>query len=547
MRHHIYLSIILVLALLLPGLNVIYAKEKAPFFTIPRWDTGKQVSLDDFRGKILVLDFFSAGCVKCFRASLELEIDIQDMYAGQSGNSHGIPVQVVGVNSDLAEPEDMAVFMEETGLDPVLDDSGGTLLERYGGTTLPYLVIIDATGLTAPRVVYRQSDYQGTDELRDAIDKITGREELEASRSETMVEISKKTVDSLSVAESGKRIIQESTLDINSLTASDVYVTDTLAEYRRKQPSMEFTLSVSYRRIKADYVSEYLSVRREKQLSADHIDVQGSAYFDLDEKFTLKFEGGAYDGYQTYRALWLDEYYRQMFDVLSQYISGLEGYREADPRGYNLSTGVRWEYLPDSGFAEGGISYQHDIVSPGYEAGVPVIRLRDKYDTLTGRLSFENILTRRLRTLLECRIDDTTDRDSRFTALGALNYALTEHWVTRLTAAASKENPDFKSKSISAVLEHDWYGTWFLSLFGRYYEDTSEIANAVVSNAAPPPLETYQAGLGLRCQGHRYSFKFVVGPCFSRYKKLAQRERAFDQLYSDREWFSFQFAFLHQF
>ncbi|MGD9160334.1 MAG: hypothetical protein PVG39_18100, partial [Desulfobacteraceae bacterium] len=140
-----------------------------------------------------------------------------------------------------------------------------------------------------------------------------------------------------------------------------------------------------------------------------------------------------------------------------------------------------------------------------------------------------------------------TDRDARYTIQGALNYALAEHWVTRLTVAGSKENPHFRAKSISAAIERDWHNTWFVSLFGRYYDDTSEIENAVTGNAAAPPLETYQVGMGVRRQGFHSLFKLVAGPCFSRYDREPQRDRAFDKLYKDRDWISVQAAFLNQF
>lgn len=546
----IRVSITIALAFMLLGENTAHAEKEAPSFTLPELGTDRQVSLDDLHGKIVVLDFFNAGCTKCFRASRELQIDIQEFYAAHSGNPNGIEVQVVAVNSEVAEPEDMHVFLEETELDFVLDDSDGKVLQRYGGTTIPYIVVIDAaasgTDTALPRVVY-QSGYEGAKKIRDVIDAVTGHTEQAESRPGTQVNKAPGSHASLQSIEMDRRIIHETALDMATLIASDVSVTDTLVEYRQKRPSMEFTLALTYRYMEMDYVSEYLLIRRKRNLSADFINVQSSAGFDLNRNLTLTFDVGIYDGFQTYRALWLDEFYLHVFDAMSESIDDLEGYRKADPWGYNMSSGLRWEYLPYTAFAEAGISFQHDVVSPGYETGIPLVRLRDNYDTVGVRLAFENILTRRLRTLVECRIDDTTDRDVRFTLQGSLNYALAGHWVTRLVVAGAKENPHFRSKSVSAVLERDWHDTWFVSLFGRYYEDTSEIANAVTGNAAAPPLQTYQTGLGMRRQGHQASLKLVIGPCFSRYEKQSQRDRAFDQLYKDRDWLSVQLAFLHRF
>ena len=542
MKRPLHLYMILSLVFFLFMENISCAEEKAPFFDLPQWGTENRFSLDDFKGKIVVLDFFSASCGVCFRASWEIGIEIQDFYAARSGNPHGIPVKVVAINSDTTSLDDMKAFLEDTELDLVLDDSAGNILKQYGGTTTPYIVVIDATGTApysiVPRIIYRQAVYDGVDKLRKTIDSITGRTEQKESASGITVERTQ---------HEDKPVTHETTLDNAALIASDLFVTDTQIEYLQKRPSNEFSVSLSHRYIDVDYVTEYIGVRRDKNLTAEYISLQGSAGFDVNDTITLTAGGGFYDGFQTYRALWLDQYYQHAFDVLSGYIDNLDGYKKAHPRGYNVSSSLRWEYLPDNGFIEAGISYQHDIVSPGYIIGEEIVRLRDAYDTISGHLAFENVLTRRMRTLAECRIDNITDRDLRFTLQGAINYAISEHLVLRLAIAGAKENPDFTSKSISAVIEHDWHDKWFMSIFGRYYDDTSEIANAIVRNAVAPPIETCQAGLGLRLQGHSTSFKLVMGPSYSRYQKDPERDRSFDQLYKDRDWLSVQIAFMHQF
>ncbi len=132
MKKPVHIYIILVLSFLLLSENMLCAWEKAPLFKLPRLGTKTQVSLDDFQGKIIVLDFFSASCGECFRASFELELGVQELYADRSGNRHGVPVQVVAISSEVAEQKDMNAFLEETGMDMILDDSEGNLLKRYG-------------------------------------------------------------------------------------------------------------------------------------------------------------------------------------------------------------------------------------------------------------------------------------------------------------------------------------------------------------------------------------------------------------------------------
>ena len=304
----------LVLAFLLPEANVLYAWEKAPFFSLPQLETGEQVSLDDFRGQIVVLDFFNANCGDCSRISWELESDVQEYYEARSGNPHGVAVQVVAVNSETAEPEDMEAFLQKTELGMVLDDPEATLLQRYGGAGLPYVVVIDATitgpGTAAPRVVLRQAKYEGLNKLRDAIDAITGQTEPAVSSPGTPVNTAPGADLALPILESEQQIAHEATLDMAAMMASDVYVADMQAEYRQKRPSSEFSLTGSHRPTRMDFETEGLGHNQQKRLEESRDGVQGSVSSDLNDTLTLKMDGGAYEGFQTYRALWMDEYNR---------------------------------------------------------------------------------------------------------------------------------------------------------------------------------------------------------------------------------------------
>ncbi len=543
------IAITLMLALLLPGANMLHAWERAPSFSLPLLGSEQQLTLDDLRGRIVVLDFFNANCGECVRVSWELETGVQEHYEERSGNPHGIAVQVVAINSESSEQEDMDVFLRKSELSLVLDDPEGALLQRYGGTGLPFLVVIDATGTepgtAAPRVVLRQAKYDGLKKIRDVIDAITGEAEPEGPDPDTKGITAPGDDLSLAVLEVEQQVTHETTLDAAAMIASDIFVADLLTEYRHKRPAAEFSLALSYRPTRMDFKSENLGIKRNTRLEEERLSVQGGVVSDLNESLSLRVDGGVYDGFQTYRDLWMDEYYRITFDDRKS--GGASGYRSAHPWGYTIASALRWEYLPDAGFVDAGVAYQYDKVSPGYEGGPPLVRLRDTYHTRSGYLSFENVLTRRLRTVVEGRIDDTTERDLRFTLQGALNYAVAENWVMRLAAGGAKEDPHFTSKSFSAALERDWRGTWFVGVFGRYYEDTSEIDNGITSDNAAPPLKTYQAGLGVRRKGNRSVFKFDIGPCFSRYESDPRRNTDLDQLYKDRNWILMQAAFQHKF
>ena len=95
----------------------------APKFTLPTAD-GDEVSLDDLRGRKVILYFYpaamSAGCTKeaCdFRDNL--------------GSLRGAGYAVLGVSPD--EPEKLVEFREREGLTfPLLADRGGEVHASYG-------------------------------------------------------------------------------------------------------------------------------------------------------------------------------------------------------------------------------------------------------------------------------------------------------------------------------------------------------------------------------------------------------------------------------
>jgi len=567
---------------LLPGRAAVAEPDPAATaFDLPVRGTNRKVSLQELRGHIIVLDFFAHWCVPCARSSAEVENGIRRHYAAQQGNVHGVPVLVFAVNLEAARPDKTEAFIKRTGMKQVLDDLNGEVFQDYGGGSLPFLVVIDAASRgsanSPPRIVYRRAGLEDVAEIRRVIDSINAQEispvaatpptppvrptpaavpkaESPSPRAETAsappvtnaVEAPKLVTGSPhAVAPPRGAAIHKVGLDFATLWASDILLTDELAEYRRKRPRSELALSVSHGYIGLHYVPES-DLEEKSHVENDRFGFQTTGRFQVGDRLTLLGGGGAYDGYLDYRSLWLDEHFRQLF-------SGRQGYEKAHPWGWNVSGGLRWEYLPASGFLQGDLIYQYDLISPGYDVSLAtfpprLIRYRDTYDTLGGRLTLENVLTPRLRAKQELQITDTTDRQLRFAFQTSLNCALAEHWVARLAGGYTAESPQLEAWFGGATVERDWNDTWFVSLTGRYYTDTGQIENALLAeNTASPPLEAFQVGLGLRWQGLKSSAKLVVGPYFTRYDSIASAANSFGQLYQDRDWLSVQFAFAHEF
>lgn len=121
---------------LTPALPASEVAGVAPAFTLTDLD-GKSVSLADFRGKVVVLDFWATWCPPCKREIPDF-IDLQKEYGSQG-------VQIVGIALD--EPDKVSAFAQQNGMNyPVLLGSNEVSM-KYGGIEgIPTTFIIDKSG-----------------------------------------------------------------------------------------------------------------------------------------------------------------------------------------------------------------------------------------------------------------------------------------------------------------------------------------------------------------------------------------------------------------
>jgi thiol-disulfide isomerase/thioredoxin len=570
------------------------ADLSAPSFDLPLRDGSQRVQLVNLKRHIVILDFFAHWCVPCVRASSELESGIQAYYDQRHGNPHGIPVELFAINVEAGQPEKTRTFIQRTGLKQVCDDLPGDVFKQYGGSGMPFLVIIDATGgrtgEVPPLVVYRRAGFEGVARLREVIDAIgeTPNAQTAAETPAPPVPVTIPTVRTPLVPppetstngapanagqtqESPKNVSrsittppgipatnvspallpaagdlgQSASLDFATMFAPDILLADEVVEYRQTRPVSDVSVTFSQNHIALHYMPDS-AVEQARDVDNDQFSLQTEGRFRLSDTFTGSLGGGGYSGYLDYRSLWLNEHFRQLFSMRS-------GYEPADPWGWNSTAGLRWEYLPAAGFAQADVTYQHDIISPGYDVSLASFppkleRFRADYDTVSAKLSLENVLTRRVRTLQELQMTGTTDRQLRCGLQSSLNYAVTEHWVARPVISFTEETPRFDAGSGGVTLERDWQETWFLSAMVRYYRDNGEVVDALLAeDTAAPPLETVQSGVGLRWQGPRTSVKLFAGPYFGHYQQSGPAFDTFPHLYQNRDWLVVQFAIAHEF
>lgn len=120
--------------------------EAAPEFTLMDQE-GNEVSLGDFEGKIVVLEWFNDQCpfVKKFYVNGDMN-EVADKYEEQ-----GV-VWLAIDSSNFSSVEQNAEIAGEWSIDrPILDDASGEVGKAYTAQTTPHMYIINADGA----LVYR--------------------------------------------------------------------------------------------------------------------------------------------------------------------------------------------------------------------------------------------------------------------------------------------------------------------------------------------------------------------------------------------------------
>ena len=113
-------------------------RAAAPDFTLTALD-GKSLALHDYRGKVVLLDFWATWCTPC-REETPHFVELQRKYGGQG-------LQVVGVSMD-DDDQPVRDFYREFRMNYPVAMGTAHLGQAYGGVLgLPLLFVIDRNGL----------------------------------------------------------------------------------------------------------------------------------------------------------------------------------------------------------------------------------------------------------------------------------------------------------------------------------------------------------------------------------------------------------------
>jgi peroxiredoxin len=113
--------------------------DKAPLFVLADAD-GKRVALEDFRGKIVILEFFATWCEPCYITAKSLQA-LSEKY-----KNRGVVVMGIALDEGDRAPAKVKAFMKELGVAYTIALDNGKTVKQYGAYALPTTFVIDRQG-----------------------------------------------------------------------------------------------------------------------------------------------------------------------------------------------------------------------------------------------------------------------------------------------------------------------------------------------------------------------------------------------------------------
>jgi cytochrome c biogenesis protein CcmG, thiol:disulfide interchange protein DsbE len=151
------------LGLLGAAISLCAQPDSAIKFTLADLE-GKQVSLSDYAGKVVVIDFWAPWCHACKEAFPKLN-EIQKEFAPAG-------VVVIGINIENMKPEKIAAFVEKAKIGyKILLDPKAETAKIFGIKGLPTLAIITPEGKV--QSIFRGIDKGTEKEVKNLLTMLT--------------------------------------------------------------------------------------------------------------------------------------------------------------------------------------------------------------------------------------------------------------------------------------------------------------------------------------------------------------------------------------
>jgi cytochrome c biogenesis protein CcmG/thiol:disulfide interchange protein DsbE len=132
---------------LMPQIRLVGIGSDAPQFHAVDLQTGRPVTLDDYRGKVLLLNVWATWCQPCRVEIPAIERLSQRMVADTG-------FRILAVSIDQADSSTVTAFARNMGVTfDVLHDQSGKIQQEYQTTGVPESFVINRQGVIVKKVI----------------------------------------------------------------------------------------------------------------------------------------------------------------------------------------------------------------------------------------------------------------------------------------------------------------------------------------------------------------------------------------------------------
>jgi peroxiredoxin len=130
-----------------PQLNLIEVGSTAPDFKAVELPNGRPKTIEDYRGKVVLLNIWATWCPPC-----KVEMPSMERLHRKLAQNHEF--ELVAVSVDEQDSGVVNTFVKEMGLTfTILHNQDGTIREIYQTTGVPESFVIDRDGVIVKKVI----------------------------------------------------------------------------------------------------------------------------------------------------------------------------------------------------------------------------------------------------------------------------------------------------------------------------------------------------------------------------------------------------------
>jgi thiol-disulfide isomerase/thioredoxin len=158
------ITALLIAATAAPALALLTNGQAAPNFQLNDL-SGNSHKLSDYRGKVVVIDFFGWACDYCISDAKSNLVPLYNTYYKNDPN-----VQFISVEVNSGSTAEIQQYLGETGVPWLVLSGGGNVFSTYQGQQTPTLYVISPAGTVASSSVYPTN----VATLKSTIDSLEG-------------------------------------------------------------------------------------------------------------------------------------------------------------------------------------------------------------------------------------------------------------------------------------------------------------------------------------------------------------------------------------